>query len=310
VLTLGTNNQGGWSGSLSYLGPQQPVAKIHRASVLWDRLFARFQPDVARAERIARRRSVLDAVLEDSARLEQRLGAADRARLEAHLETIRRVERRLSFEVPTCTSAPAAPSRSSLTDSTNLPQILEEFFEVLPVVFACDLARVVTMMVRTEGGQIRWTFPWLPWGSCPAMEGPMCVDSRSGAHSENHHEMSHYESSPIAGPRLVDANRWYIQALSRLVQRLHETREAESTLLENSLLVHTSGIARGNHSLQRMPFTTIGSLGGSVQGGRYLSRPGRTLNDAWRTVLAGFDVMDTSFGDPSLNTGLISGLLV
>ncbi len=38
---------------------------------------------------------MLDAVLEDGARLQGRLGAADKQRVEQHLEAVRAIERRL-----------------------------------------------------------------------------------------------------------------------------------------------------------------------------------------------------------------------
>ena len=41
------------------------------------------------------RKSVLDSVITDGMRLQQRLGSADRNRVEQHLEAIRAVERRL-----------------------------------------------------------------------------------------------------------------------------------------------------------------------------------------------------------------------
>lgn len=53
--------------------------------------------DLDRAERIlAQKKSVLDAVLDDYGSLSRELGADDRRKLDAHLSSIRELDRRIS----------------------------------------------------------------------------------------------------------------------------------------------------------------------------------------------------------------------
>ena len=64
----------------------------------FDRLFS-MPPDNSEARRRSR---VLDAVLADANRLRVRLGAGDKQRLDAHLEHIRSLQRRIDAESPEC----------------------------------------------------------------------------------------------------------------------------------------------------------------------------------------------------------------
>src|SRR5690348_9302666 len=77
---------------VSHLGPH----RFNPAEYSPSRVFARlFGAGPTTAEIAASQRSVLDAVLDESADLRRELGASDRARLDQHLDGIRAIERRL-----------------------------------------------------------------------------------------------------------------------------------------------------------------------------------------------------------------------
>src|SRR4029077_8141755 len=87
-------------GTLSWTRNRTPVAPEDRPQVVFHRLSG---PDSA-VEVAARRRhaaeqgSVLDGIREEARRLEGRLGAADRAKLEEYLASIRDVEQQLATD--------------------------------------------------------------------------------------------------------------------------------------------------------------------------------------------------------------------
>jgi hypothetical protein len=306
VLTLGTNDMHGWNGSVSYSGPRSPAVKISRGSTLFEKLFAGQQLDPARQARLARRASVLDDVIGDYDRLRGRLGATDKQRIDNHLESLRQVEKKLTLGAKTCTETPPPPVGGAYNDSVHLPQILDELFAVTAQAMACDLTRVVTLMVRTEGGQSRWCFPWIEgWGSCPTVENDFCIDNSAGAVNQSHHEMSHYDTQEPARAHLADVYKFHMDQLASFAHQLQAT-----DTLSSSLLVHTSGIARGDHSLNRMPLMLVGSLAGRIPTGRRLTYNGASLNDLWLALHHAFgNTQLTAFGDPGHSTGPLAGLL-
>src|SRR5690606_7507464 len=89
------------------------------------------------------RRSVLDVVMEDTVTLQGRLGAADRMRLEAHLDGLRDLEGTLDH-VLSC-EAPGMPAE--IEDDPGTEQLEQRnlvMARLLAMALACDLTRVFT----------------------------------------------------------------------------------------------------------------------------------------------------------------------
>ncbi len=109
---------------------------------LFDRLFLGFSPDTRELDT---RIGILDAVKADADSLRARLGAADRAKLDAHLGGLGELETRLLTEPPTC-SVPMAPV-DPLDDGANEPLSARSrlIVDVLVQAIACDLVRVFSV---------------------------------------------------------------------------------------------------------------------------------------------------------------------
>src|SRR5690606_15949460 len=85
-----------YNGQLAYTSSGNRVPAYLRVTDVFDDLFG--LGDLSDGEREAlrlRRHSVLDSVLDNYGKLRGRLGAADRARLEEHLDALRKVELRI-----------------------------------------------------------------------------------------------------------------------------------------------------------------------------------------------------------------------
>ena len=63
--------------------------------IVFERLFGRPGTSAQRLERMARDRSILDSVKQDVADLAGALGPNDRNRLDAYLDNVREIERRI-----------------------------------------------------------------------------------------------------------------------------------------------------------------------------------------------------------------------
>jgi hypothetical protein len=99
-----TNDLGTTLHNLSHRGYLQPLPPQHYPKDVWAQLFGSFTPpgDPQRPLRIG----VLDAVRAQVTKLRQRVGSADAARLDAHLDGLRELEVKIEALPPACQSPP------------------------------------------------------------------------------------------------------------------------------------------------------------------------------------------------------------
>src|SRR5262245_51045456 len=87
-----------YTDAISWASPTRPLPMIRDPRVVFDTLFGALRTDElpdSRRRRVAEDRSILDRLMESTARLKRTVGAADRARLDDYLEQVREIERRI-----------------------------------------------------------------------------------------------------------------------------------------------------------------------------------------------------------------------
>ena len=84
-----------YQNNLSWSSPTTPLPSEAHPRVVFERLFGEGGSAADRLADLRRRASILDFVNEDIARLENKLGPGDRAKVNQYLDTIREVERRI-----------------------------------------------------------------------------------------------------------------------------------------------------------------------------------------------------------------------
>jgi hypothetical protein len=85
-----------------------------------------------------------------------------------------------------------------------------------------------------------------------------------------------------------------------LAGRLDAIREGERTLLDNTLLLHTSSMLHGQHENSRLPAILLGGAGAGVRGGRVLDYTDKPDRQMCRLLMSLMDKMgdrQTAFGD-------------
>jgi hypothetical protein len=267
-------------------------------------------PAVARLAR--RRRSILDHVQPDYTRLRAKLGAADAARLDTHLASIRELERSLTVAAPTVSGACTPPDAGAWPADKSKGNVAgpnEDFvplghaqMDLLASAIACNLTRVAT----------------LQWGGTGVYAPHLGAAFRA-----DHHTISHDDQSAPGSPIEVIQN-WYAKHFAYLLAKLDAMPEGNGTVLDNTAVVWFSEIAQGTHEHYDMPFVIAGGAGGYFKTGRYLNlNPGskhvvlnpswarnppygRTHNDLFLTFMDMMGAPATTFGDPQFCTGPIS----
>jgi hypothetical protein len=283
-----------WS-RMAYSGPDLPLPPTDSPYTMFDRAFGDLGADPFGLEKLrAQRHTVLDTVMEDYTRLNARLGAADRQRLEEHLETIRGVESRLDnggalggeCRLPTM----GTPVDSG--QSQNFPVIGDLQLDLMTMALACDLTRVASIQWSSSvSGQV---FGWLD----PAIP-------------ETHHDLSHEgDTNTYALENLVRINTWYMTKLAELVDRLKAVPEGTGTMFDNTVILVCNELGKGNsHTRNNEPFLLVGSAGRYFRTGRSLTYDGTTAHNKLLVSLCNaFGIERTTFGNPVYGSGPLDRL--
>lgn len=299
-LELGVRATGGEvRHRLSYIAAGRPLPAENDPAAVFRRLFAGRTTDAERLGAIlSRRRSVLDAVTRELDRVSKELGVGDRLKLEAHLELLRDVERRLerdyvalaeTLERERC-GPRNAPARILADDENAMPIVSRVQIDLLVMALACDLARVATIQYSNAENHIR--FPWI-------------------ASLGDGHALSHAgPSASLQNEEYEARTKWYAGEFAYLLGRLGAVPEGDGTLLDNTAVLWVSELAYGStHSHLDMPFVLAGGAGGALRTGRYVRFEHRPHNELLVSLLHAMGIAEDAFGEPGIGTGPLPGLV-
>jgi len=267
-----------------------PLPFEHNPRLLFERLFgdgARIDP-AASAERQMADRSALDSVMERISELKQRLGPDDRHKLDEYLESIRDVERRIDVAMRKQPDAlPETTRPAGVPDSWS--DHVKLMFDLQILAIRADLTRVWTFLYGREATSM--TFPHLNI-------------------SMGHHEISHHNFEKQKLDALAKINVDQSRLFAYFLSKLDAIREADTTLLDRSLILYGSNLSiPTSHSQRDLPIIVAGGAAGRIAGGRYLQFPGDTtpLTNLYLTMLDKVGVPTEKLGD---STGKLNRLEV
>ncbi|NJK32204.1 MAG: DUF1552 domain-containing protein [Deltaproteobacteria bacterium] len=234
--------------SLSSRGYLQPNTPITNPSAAWQTLFGSFsQPKDDRELRL----SILDATKEDVATLQSKLGAGDKMRLEAHLQSIAELENKLSTAVPVCT----LPEDPNMTNSEQinfekLTLVNELMSDLIAYAWSCDLTRVASLLFLEGAAEPNLS-------EVPGSNGSW--------HNYSHNTGSWYPDGPFERGQLYMMTRF-----AYLLEKLMNTVEFDgNNLLDSSIVMLSSDCSDGSvHAIRRQPIVLAG------HGRGYLKFPG------------------------------------
>lgn len=271
-----------YASNMSWRSPTSPMAKEIDPGAVFDRLFAGQTVRETRKAKSIRdryRKSVLDFVFEDAGDLKRVLPESDRRKLDEYLYSVRDVEKRfvgveklsLTEEgIPDYPRPPGVPREMS--DHAKL------MMDMIALAFQTDSTRILSFMF-TNAGSNRG-YPDL-------------------GVSEGHHDCSHHGKSTDKQQKIATINRFHLQQYVYLLERLGQIREADGTLLDNSMIVYGSGISDGDrHNHDDLPILLAGNAGGRINSGRHIRYPNKTpLCNLYLWMLQQMGVRTSKFGD-------------
>ena len=266
-----------YSRNISWANASTPLPKMVDPQLVFDRLFAGYDP-LASAEEIARRKekrlSVLDHVLEQANSLQARLSRSDKLKLDQYMTGVRELELRIDTEETPC-FPPGRP-----TGNEDLSAQVRIMSDLMVTAFQCDLTRFSSFMLGNAGSNRSYNFLGI-----------------TGAH----HELSHHQNNPANHDKLRIIDRWEIEQFAYLLEGMAAIPEGDGSLLDNTLVYFSSEIEDGNaHRHYNMPVLLAGSGGGAVSSGRHLDLGAETpVADLFVSMLQAAGVDTDSFGADS-----------
>lgn len=239
---------------ISWASPTSPLARELNPQLAFERLFraGNGQADGAKEEAL-----LLDRVLTDAKELRQKLGGADRQRLDEYLSVVRSLEDRLERAAspeqskwkPRVALDPAAKPTGNPKDYAEHVRLM---FDIIALAFQSDSTRVATFLFGNEVSNQNFAF----------------VDGVTGAH----HSLSHHENKPDNMRQYQLINKWHIEQYGYLLRKLRDMKEGDSNVLDNSMILLGAGIRDGNkHDPHNLPVVLAGKAGGRLASGQHLS---------------------------------------
>ena len=269
-----------YSRNVSWADAQTPLPKELNPRLLFERLFGALDPNQspeAVAERLRRRRSVLDFVVEDAAALRDRVSASDAQRVDAYLTGLRELEGRLAQTVDTARCAPPAPPLAALSGREEHAALL---LDLLASALQCDLTRVATFMLGNGGSGV----------SYPAI-----------GVSEGHHELSHHQGDPAKLAQLAAIDAHQVGMWAGFIARLAAMDEGDGSALRNTTVMFSSEVADGNaHGHSELPVALLGRAAGAQMGRHVVLAPGAgrgPIANLYLALMADMGLSVARFGD-------------
>jgi hypothetical protein len=206
--------------------------------------------------RLSRRGSILDAVLDDARRVNQKLGSADRTKLDEYLTAVRQVEERterasawLNVPKPRIPAEEAARYTGSINNEV-VGEYHRLFYDLMVLALRTDMTRVITCMICSESNG----------GAIPDI-----------GISQTRHALSHHNGDPEQLRRLTQTDTFLVEQFSYFLDQLAKHEDASGPLLDTTQVLWGSGMAYGHsHGNANLPTILAGGKSLGVKHGQHV----------------------------------------
>jgi hypothetical protein len=271
--------------TLSWRTPTTPLPMQTDPRVVFERLFGEGLGAEQRRRQLTQDQSILDAIVGQVGQLQKRLGAADTARVDEYLDSVREVERRvqkMEKRVGEHIDLPSMP--------VGVPDLYDDhvklMYDLLALAFQADVTRVSTFMLAREASTRTYNHIGVP---------------------DPHHAISHHGNAPDKIEKHTKINTYHVSLFAHFLDRLRATPDGDGTLLDHSLIMYGGCISNGNlHTHGPLPTLLAGGACGQLTGGRHLRTAADTpMTNMLVSILEKVGVQADRIGD---STGHIADL--
>jgi hypothetical protein len=314
-------------------GPGQVISLNPSPSSVYKRLFPAGSTTPAPAptapkptgpspEEIAalQRKSVLDLVAGDYDAVKGKLGAAERAKFEAHAAAVRDLEKRLAIggtaggggQAPTVgcadpTSAVLKGTGNAYPGTSAMYQAnFDSMTRLVQTAFACDLTRVVMLGIGEPRGS-EWGYSSGAWGT---------TDAHDLIHKTSYNGGGTLKGNADAMKAVTALHQLECKQFIAMLDLLRQVPESDGkTLLDHTIVLWCSQIAEHGHDVDRLPWIVAGGSAAGFKPGRLLSYPrvgnkGAPHNNLFVSIAQAMGVQTNTFGNAKVCTGPLERLRV
>ncbi len=245
-------------GSLAWTADGVQLPAQRRCSEIFASLFEAPKGGTAVQRKALRRKaSVLDDNLAEVRRLETKMGAADRGRLEQYLSSVREAEiRTRRADAWLDTPLPAISETDRKRTNRDIPQTqagdyFRAVYDLLVLAFQTDVTRVATFSLGGEGDAF----------AIPEI-----------GITESRHQLSHHGGDPGYMEKLTNYDTFAIEQFGYFLTRLAETQDLNGRpMLGSTMALFGSGMSYGHsHGNANLPLVLAGGTDLGLQHGSHL----------------------------------------
>ncbi len=237
---LNIGSEGGIHGGcqLSWSRSGNRVAPITGVKELYSRLFLAEgdseKNKAAVADHLRLEGSILDMVSDEAKGLSKTISAVDRQKLDEYFTSVREVEQQL--ELTAQWSKVAKPkTEMKPPQNRNLVEDLPVFYDLITLALVTGSTRIATLEI---GGDFK--------------VGDLDIKGEW-------HMLSHHGQEPDKIAALEKIDRYQVEQFSRFIERLKQTKVADSNLLNQTMVLFGSGMSNANsHVNSSLPVIVAG----------------------------------------------------
>ncbi len=214
-------------------------------------LFLEGRPEevAAQARRLRDGQSILDTVRDQTTKLQPKLGANDRDKLDEYFTSVRELEVRLA-QAEEWAKKPKpkvdAKPPQNIANSADLIGKTRLWFDLIHLALQTDSTRLVTLQL-------------LGTSSVPPIQGV----------NLGHHDLSHHGRDPAKIEQLKKLEIEKMKTLLTFFKQLKDTKEQGETLLDRTTVFFSSNLADAStHAVKNMPILLAG---GGFKHGQHLA---------------------------------------
>jgi hypothetical protein len=228
--------------------------------------------------------SILDLILDDTKKLQGRLGSSDRAVLDGYLESVREIERRVQLAAAKDMSAFQIPN-APVGEQDDFAEQVKLMFDLSALAYQIDVTRVVSYVMAAEGTNRTYNHIGIP---------------------DAFHPMSHHANDLEKLNKLAKIQTWHVEKFAEFLAKMAATPDGQGTLLDHSMFLFGSNMSNSDqHNNYPEPNILVGGGNGKLKlGGQHLVLPEKTpIANLHLTLLQKVGVERDKFGD---STGRIA----
>jgi hypothetical protein len=269
-----------YTDTISWSSPSEPLPMIRNPRTAFDLLFGAGNNNDDRASRRKTNQSILDWITSEVSSLKRDLGASDRQRVDKYLEDIRELERRIqAVEAKNASGDPRELPEAPIGVPDSFAEHMKLMFDFQVLAFQSDMTRVFSFKTGRDASSRAYP--------------------ESGT-DKGFHPASHHGGRESAILDFNKINKYHVSLLPYFLDKLKNTEEGDSNLLDKTMIMYGSPMADGNlHNHRRCPLVLLGGGAGRLPGDVHLKAPdGTPMANVFLTLLhqLGCDDLKT-FGD-------------